>query len=669
MKIKTKIIYVLIFLVIISVMINLTKVLAANYQNYEYEINSDNSSVTITGYDGNDTILEIPSTIAIGTKQYNVVSIEKNAFYGNNKLLKVIIPDTVIKIGDDAFGNCSSKLTIYASESSKSLDYAKANKIKYLIKYENYAYSVNSSKEITIKEYLGTSSDVSIPNEIDNKIVTKIAEKAFYQNENLQNVVLPKTIKDIGRDAFGNCINLNNITMPDSINSIGSSAFAGCNNLESFIIPESLTKIAEKTFYMCTSLHTINIPKNVKKIESNAFAGCTSLSSVTITDNTSNLGIGIFDNCNKNNLKIYCKSTSRASKYAKENNINYILQDAPRKLSVVQIPNKISYVEGEDFDKDGMILSVTYNDGSFKNIDNYKIIDGKNLTPDKNIITLSYTENGVTVKLRCSLNVVAAQEENDDQNKIDEPIQEEPKIVLNKDMDTLDINGTLKLIAKITPEEISNQKVIWKSSNEEVATINSNGVVKGLEIGTTTITATTEDGKCETSCQVMVISIPEDMQGPIITIEVIEEAEEFATVRISLTDRENPIINLMINDINCIKNINEYNEIETKIYKNVDYEIITKDANGNISTFIYNYDNTNGEVVICENGEILRELSNGEGIEDIETPINPGESEIVSTTPSIFSNTNNIIIIIVLVVIAFGVCVHIGVRIKNMRKI
>ncbi len=669
MKIKTKIIYVLIFLIIISIINNSAKVLAANYQNYEYEINSDNSSVTITGYNGNDTMLEIPNTIAIGTKQYSVVSIEKRAFYGNNKLLKVIIPDTITKIGDDAFGNCSSKLTIYASENSEPLDYAKANKIKYLIKYENYAYSINNSKEITIKEYLGTSSDVSIPNEIDGKTVTKIAEKAFYENKNLQNVTLPKKINEIGKEAFENCINLTNITIPNSINNIGSSAFAGCNNLESFIIPENLTEISEKTFYMCTSLHTIIIPENIRKIDSNAFAGCTLLSSVTITENTSNLGIGIFDNCNKNNLKIYCKSNSRASKYAKENNINYILQDAPRKLSIVKIPNKTSYKEGEDFEKNGMILNVTYNDGSSKNIDDYEIIDGKNLTPDKNVITLSYTENGVTVKLRCSLNVVTNEEQNDDQNQIDEPVQEEPKIVLNRDIGTLDINGTLKFIAKITPEEISNQKVIWKSSNEEVATINSNGIVKGLEIGTTTITATTEDGKCETSCQVMVVSIPEDMQGPVITIEVIEEAEEFAKVRISLTDRENPIINLMINDINCIKNINEYNEIETKIYKNVDYEIITKDANGNISTFIYNYDNTNGEVVVCENGEILRELSNGEGIEDMEIPIDPGESEIVSTTPSIFSNTDNIIIIIVLVVITFGVCVHIGVRIKNMRKI
>lgn len=668
MRIKTKIIYILLVLIIFGITINLKETLAANYQDYEYEINSDNSSVAITGYNGNATIIEIPSTIAIGTKQYNVVSISEKAFYGNKKLLKVIIPNTILSIGDNAFGACASKLTIYAELNSEPLDYAKANNIKYLIKFEDYAYSINNSSEVTLKEYLGSASDITIPNEIDGKRVTQIAEKAFYGNENLQNIVVPSSVTQIERDAFGNCINLKNISLLDSITSIGSSAFAGCNNLENITIPKGLTTISEKTFYMCSSLSTMSIPDSVKSIENNAFANCTSLSSVTITENTSKFGTGIFDNCNKNNLKIYCMSGSKASKYAKENNINYILQDAPRKLGVMQIPNKTTYTEGEDFETEGMILKVTYNDGTSKTIDNYEVIDGKNLTPDKNIITLSYTENEVTVKLRCSLNVNLAQTENEDENQIDEPVQEEPKIMLNKDVGTLDINGTLKFIATITPEEISNQKVIWKSSNEEVAKINENGVVKGLQIGTTTITAETEDGKCSTSCEVMVVSISEDLQGPVITIEVIEETDEFAKVRISVTDRENPITNLMINDINCTKNLNEYNEIETKIYKNVDYEIITKDANGNISTFIYNYGNTNGERVICENGEILREVSNGEGIEE-EPDIGSEKSEIIAPTSDMFSNPDRLIIIIVLAVVAFGVCVHIGVRIKNMRKI
>ena len=666
--IARKVIYILVGLIIFGITINFNKVFASNYQNYQYEINSDNSSVTITGYTGSSTQITIPSSIAIGTKEYNVISISDKAFYGKTKLLKIIIPETVISIGNDTFSNCSSKLTIYVPNNSEALDYAKANNIKYLITYNDYAYSVNNSKDITLKEYIGSTSDVIIPSKIDGKDVAKIGEKCFYNNENIQNIVIPDTVTEIGSQVFENCINLKDISMPNSIYSIGASAFAGCNNLSKIIIPQNLTTISEKTFYMCTSLNTINIPSKIKKIDNNAFAGCSSLISITIPDNTSKLGIGIFDNCNKNSLKIYCTSSSKASKYAQENNTNYILQDAPRKLSIIQRPNKVNYKEGENFETNGMILQVTYNDGTSRVIDNFEVIDGENLRTDKNIITLSYTENKITVKLKCSLNVETAENNVDENQTEEEKAKEEPKIVLNKDVGTMDINGTLKFIPKITPEEIASKNVIWKSNDENIAKINSNGVVKGINIGATTITATTEDGKCTTSCEIMVVSIPEDYQGPVITIEVIEETEEFAKIRISVTDRENPLKNLMINDIDCTKNINEYNEIETKIYKNVDYEIITKDANGNISTFIYNYNNTNGEIVTCENGEILRELANGEGIDE-DVAIEPAKSEINIETSGILSDTNSTIIIIILAVVIFGICVHIGVKIKNMRKI
>ncbi len=662
-----KVIFILFVFIIFSVTIKFTKTFAANYQGYEYEVNNDNSSITITGYSANDTSLEIPTNIAIGTKMYEVTSIGKKAFYGNKNLLKVRIPDSIKKIETDAFENCSSKLKIYATANSEALSYAKSNNIKYLVTFDNWAYSINNASSITLEEYVGTNSNISIPNQIDGKTINQIAKRAFYSNKNLQEVILPETIIEIGQEAFKSCINLREVSMPNSIIRMGSSVFAGCNNLTAITISENLTTISDRTFYMCTSLNTITIPENVKKIGESAFDGCTSLSSITIPKNVSKLENGIFNNCNKNNLKIYCKSGSNASKYAKTNNINFILLDAPRKLSVIQKPDKLKYVEGDNFDKQGMLVQVTYNDGTIKNINNYEVLDGKDLRVDRNVITISYTESEVTVKLKCALDVTLAGQ-TEENNIYEEEIKEEPKITLNRDVGTLDINGTLKFIATITPLEISSQKIIWTSSNEEIVSINNNGVVKGKQIGSTTITAKTEDGKCETSCEVMVVSIPEDYQGPIITIEVIEEADDFAKVRVSVTDRENPIKNLMINDINCTKNLNEYNEIETKIYKNVDYEIITKDANGNISTFIYNYNNTNGEIVTCENGEILREIANGEGLDE-DVYIEPEKSEIVNTTPSFFNNIDNIIIILIIVVITLAICVHMGVKIRNMRKI
>lgn len=60
---------------------------------------------------------------------------------------------------------------------------------------------------------------------------------------------------------------------------------------------------------------------------------------------------------------------------------------------------------------------------------------------------------------------------------------------------------TLK--ATVTPANASDQSVIWKSSNEGVATV-ANGVVSGVDEGETTITATTNDGNKVASCKVTV---------------------------------------------------------------------------------------------------------------------------------------------------------------------
>lgn len=53
---------------------------------------------------------------------------------------------------------------------------------------------------------------------------------------------------------------------------------------------------------------------------------------------------------------------------------------------------------------------------------------------------------------------------------------------------------TQKLTYKLVPQK-STDSVTWKSSNNKVASVSSNGVVKALKLGTCTITATTTSGK------------------------------------------------------------------------------------------------------------------------------------------------------------------------------
>jgi alpha-tubulin suppressor-like RCC1 family protein/subtilisin family serine protease len=61
------------------------------------------------------------------------------------------------------------------------------------------------------------------------------------------------------------------------------------------------------------------------------------------------------------------------------------------------------------------------------------------------------------------------------------------------------------LVATVLPENSTNKKVKWSSSNESVAIVNQNGTITALDNGTTTITVTTENGGYQATAEVSVI--------------------------------------------------------------------------------------------------------------------------------------------------------------------
>lgn len=78
-------------------------------------------------------------------------------------------------------------------------------------------------------------------------------------------------------------------------------------------------------------------------------------------------------------------------------------------------------------------------------------------------------------------------------------------ITLDKTNEVIDVGDTLSLVKTITPNNASNQNVSWDSSNTNVATVDSNGIVTGKSEGKTTITVRTNNGKVA-SCMIEVKS-------------------------------------------------------------------------------------------------------------------------------------------------------------------
>ena len=69
---------------------------------------------------------------------------------------------------------------------------------------------------------------------------------------------------------------------------------------------------------------------------------------------------------------------------------------------------------------------------------------------------------------------------------------------------TIKVEETTKLTATVTPDNATNKKVTWESSDTNIATVSEDGTVTGKGAGDATITAKTEDGSFTESCAVIV---------------------------------------------------------------------------------------------------------------------------------------------------------------------
>ena len=72
------------------------------YKNYTYD--EYNNHVTILTFDSDIEVVEIPEKI----NDKKVLAIDDSAFYGKQKLKKVIIPKYVIRIGHQSFIGCDN---------------------------------------------------------------------------------------------------------------------------------------------------------------------------------------------------------------------------------------------------------------------------------------------------------------------------------------------------------------------------------------------------------------------------------------------------------------------------------------------------------------------------------------------------------------------------------
>ncbi len=145
------------------------------------------------------------------------------------------------------------------------------------VSYDNapvsaYAYEIDENHAV-ITGFNATNTVANIPEELEGKPVTEIADGAFKANGALDTVNLPSTITSVGESAFAACSKLRSVSLPSSLTYIDDDAFYGCNALTVVNFPYALNHIGARAFSGCKSLETIAFPDNFVYIGTDAFDG------------------------------------------------------------------------------------------------------------------------------------------------------------------------------------------------------------------------------------------------------------------------------------------------------------------------------------------------------------------------------------------------------------
>ena len=228
---------------------------SGSIQSGDYCYTVSDSNVTISQYFCSDVDVVIPAII----DGMPVVSIGDSAFSSCSMTLltSVTIPDSVTSIGDSAFDcyELTSIIVDAANDFYSSQDGVLYNKdITVLIKFPNGKSGgfivPDSVTRIGDSAFRNCSSltSVTIP---DN--VTSIGDQVFYYCTGLTSVTIPDSVTSIGNYAFSSCSSLTSVTLGSSVTRIGDAAFYNCSSLSSASFHGNAPSMGASVFSSCAS--------------------------------------------------------------------------------------------------------------------------------------------------------------------------------------------------------------------------------------------------------------------------------------------------------------------------------------------------------------------------------------------------------------------------------
>ncbi len=492
------------------------------YYGYDYNYNIFYNKLTpttvevtygSTSYNSYSGAITIPSTVTYNDIIYNVTGIAKNAFKKCTNLTSVTIGDRVTSIEEYAFDGCSrlKSVTIPASVTSIA-SYAFKNctgLTSVSVASGNTVYDSRNNCNAIIETETNTLI-VGCKNTVIPSSVTSIGEAAFYNCSALTSIDLPAGLTSIGSNAFALCSQLASLTIPNSVTSIENDAFYACSGLMSLSLGNSVTSIGSNAFMYCSGLTSLTIPNSVTSIENSSFDGCSALKSVIVERETPpTLGTSVFSNISST-CRLFVPTSDAVNNY--QSWTQYfgggietfvcatgitLNNDQPLLLSVGETATLTATVTPADV-FDGSVTWTSSNE-TVATVNSEGVVTA---VGEGSAAIFATTNDGTNLTATCMVTVNAS-------------VLADGIILSNESLLLTTVGETATLTATVTPSDATNKSVIWSSSDETVATVNSEGVVTAVGEGTATITATTNDGTNLSATCIVTVEIPSVIVGTI----------------------------------------------------------------------------------------------------------------------------------------------------------
>lgn len=224
------------------------------------------------------------------------------------------IPGDIREIGEFAFAYCKDLFTLTVPANVEIA--------------ENAFYRNEAIEAVTLPEGLTVIRENTFWGCINLKTVeipgsvTEIGAFAFNCCQAMETLTFPKSLVTLGEGAFQGCLALQEVTVPSAIGIIPARAFDACIRLERVEIQEGITQIAPYAFYDCEMLQAVTLPESLTRIDRYAFYRCAILENITIPAAVNHLGDEVFGMCPK--LTVTAAKGSEAAAYCAGNDVPFV---------------------------------------------------------------------------------------------------------------------------------------------------------------------------------------------------------------------------------------------------------------------------------------------------------------------------------------------------------